>query len=102
MAKFLNVGRVVVVRDRKIDWGLGYLINFHRRDKNSKKKGDDNDSGFYIADIMVNCKRDPNSDKFLPVPLNEAGEMLVLPFTLNCIYEITAIKISTMPSDLTV
>ena len=103
ITKYLSVGRVVHVKDGKTDWGYGYLVNFHRRDKGPKKK-EENDlenNNLFIADILVYTKKDPNSDKYEPVKLHEEGEMLVLPFALNCINEITVIKVSSMPSDLT-
>lgn len=100
ITKFLNVGRVIKIKDGKNDWGYGYLINFHKRERNNKKKSEE-DATFFIADIMVYCSKDPHTDSYKPCKLNDEGEMLVLPFSLTCICEITAIKISEMPTDLT-
>jgi len=36
--QYLNVGRVVKVKDGEVDWGYGYIINFHKKENKSKKK----------------------------------------------------------------
>ena len=36
-----------------------------------------------------------------PAQLSEDGQIVVIPFALSCIYEITTFKISNLPSDLT-
>jgi hypothetical protein len=59
----MNVGRVVKVKDAETDWGYGYVINFHKKER-SKKKSEDNDGTFYVADIMVHVKKERSSDKF--------------------------------------
>lgn len=33
----MNVGRVVRVKDGPTDWGYGYMINFHKKQKSKKK-----------------------------------------------------------------
>ena len=102
ITKHLNVGRILRIKDGKTDWGYGCLVNFHKRDRAVKKKEESElDGSLFIADIIIHTKRDPNSDKYLPGKLTEEGEMLVLPFSLSCIHEITVTKISTMPTDLT-
>jgi hypothetical protein len=54
---FLNVGRVVKVKDGNTDWGYGYMINFHKKEKSKKKFEENNNSTFYVADIMVHVKK---------------------------------------------
>lgn len=33
----MNVGRVVRVKDAETDWGYGYVINFHKKERSKKK-----------------------------------------------------------------
>lgn len=61
---FLNVGRVVRVRDGATDWGYGYVINFHKKERSKKKFEDANDSVIYVADIMVHVKKERVNDRF--------------------------------------
>lgn len=56
---------------------------------------------FYVADIMVHVKKHRINDNFQPISYTEDGEMVVLTFVLSCICEITALKITHMPADLT-
>jgi ATP-dependent RNA helicase DOB1 len=83
--QYLNVGRVVKIKDGETNWGYGYVINFHKKDKSKKKSDDANDSVFYVADIMVHVKKEKVSDKVEPIPYQEEGEMTVLTFLLSCI-----------------
>lgn len=54
------------VKDGAIDWGYGYVINFHRKERTKKKFEEANDSVFYVADIMVHVKKERVNDRFEP------------------------------------
>ena len=49
---------------------------------------------------MVYIKPRKTNETPVPCPLNEAGELVVMTFTLATILEITRLKISNLPSDL--
>lgn len=54
----MNVGRVIKIKDREVNWGYGYVINFHKKDNKSKRKFQEgNEGAFYVADIMVHVKK---------------------------------------------
>lgn len=56
--QYLNIGRIVRVRDGAVDWGYGYMINFHKKDRSKKKSVEDQENSvFYVADIMVHVKK---------------------------------------------
>ncbi len=50
---------------------------------------------------MIHVKKNRINDKFEAESYDKDGEMVVLTFILSCIHEITALKVSQMPSDLT-
>lgn len=63
----MNVGRVVRIRDGTTDWGYGYVINFHKKEKSKKKSEDVGlDVKFYVVDIMIHVKKHRVNDKFEP------------------------------------
>lgn len=54
--EFMNIGRVVRVKtkDGKVDWGLGFVVNFSNKSGKKKKK---TESSFFIVDILVYIKK---------------------------------------------
>ena len=71
--KYLNIGRVVSVRtpdEKKLDWGLGCVINF-KKEKNHKKQKDQTENTLYIADILVYIKKKQEGDQPQPTPFND-------------------------------
>jgi len=93
---FLNIGRVIHLVDGEVDWGYGMSINFHKKDSFRKNKSDY--AEVYVLDAMVYIKPKAQNPIFKPAKYSEEGEMVILPFTLNCVNEITSLKLNNLPS----
>lgn len=50
---YLNLGRIVKIKDKEIDWGYGMVINFHERKDKSRNKKTTSEDPLYLIDIMV-------------------------------------------------
>lgn len=97
---YLCVGRIIRLRQGTVDWGYAISINFHAmKDKKDKKKKEEEEKS-YLIDAMVYIRPRKNNEPPVPCPLSEVGELVVLTFTLATILEITRLKISNLPSDL--
>lgn len=81
---FLNIGRVIRLVDGSVDWGYAMSINFHKKDSYRKNKNDG--SQVYVLDAMVYIKPKSQNPIFKPAKYTEEGEMVILPFTLNCVH----------------
>lgn len=99
---YLNLGRIIRIKDKEMEWGYGMVINFHeRKDKNKGKKNTGGEDPLYLVDVMVYIKERKSNEAPVPAEINEKGDLTVLTFTLNSIYEITTLKIGELPADIT-
>ena len=98
---FLSIGRLVFIKRGDVEWGWGVSLNFNKKKvvfKNKNKKNENND--LYIVDVMIHIKHRKKNEEPKPVMLSEPGEMEVIPMNLECIYEISSVRIM-LPDDLT-
>ena len=47
---------------------------------------------------MVHIKPKKDYPDFKPASYDEEGEMIILPFTLNCLHEISSLKLNNLPT----
>lgn len=97
---YLCVGRIIRLKQGNVDWGYGVSINFHAQKEKKDKKKKEEEEKPYLVDVMIYIRPRKNNETPVPCPLNEAGELVVLTFTLASVLEITRLKISNLPSDL--
>jgi ATP-dependent RNA helicase DOB1 len=119
---FLQLGRLIRVVENEEDWGLGVVISFcaasehpvvQAKDRNNTNTMIEvvgaeigcSDSDF-IVDVALRCQRLQGATSMTlmtrPRPCNNSGggEIRVVPVLLQCIREISAIRIN-VPKDLT-
>lgn len=49
---------------------------------------------------MVHIKPKVTNPNFKPASYQEEGEMVILPFSLNCLQDISSLKLNNLPSEL--
>ena len=103
---YMSIGRLVYIKHKDTEWGWGCVINFLRKKLNLKPKGgsskkESSEGKFnYIIDVMLHIKpRNQKNDKVEPSPVNEEGEMEVVPMLLDCVNDISSVVL-VLPNDL--
>ncbi|MFO0131551.1 MAG: hypothetical protein ACK52J_03285 [bacterium] len=97
----MSIGRLVFIKRGDIEWGWGVSLNFNKKKavfKNKNKKFENND--LYIVDVMIHIQPRKKNEEPKPIMISEPGEMEVIPMNLDCIYEISSVRIM-LPDDLT-
>lgn len=102
---FIQVGRLVRVKEDQWDYGWCAVVNLHKRQSRPSKKDIENKvepTPQYIVDVLAYCER-PKSGVQIgvpkPCPTGEEGEMIVLPVTLSVLDGISSVRIY-MPKDV--
>lgn len=72
---YLNLGRIVRIKDKDTEWGYGMVVNFHeRKDKNKGKKNSaPTDEPLYLIDIMVYINERKTNEAPTPADINSPG-----------------------------
>ena len=95
LLKFLNCGRVVHIIDPKgLVWGWGVVSGFRKRrlDKKGLKNIQEASQKLYVVDVALHANI---QEKPYPAPdLNSEGEMTIVPMYLECIDQVSAIKLN--------
>ena len=71
---YLNLGRIVRLKDKETEWGYGMVVNFHeRKDKNKAKNGGSSEDPLYLIDIMVYINERKANEPPVPADINSPG-----------------------------
>eukprot|EP00744_Colponema_vietnamica_P010658 GILI01015046.1.p1 GENE.GILI01015046.1~~GILI01015046.1.p1 ORF type:complete len:504 (-),score=165.34 GILI01015046.1:161-1618(-) len=109
---FLQVGRLVRVRESGQDWGWGVVTNFQKRLTDKKPSSAFQLGGAagaaasleqvearYVVDVLLHCRLLPGQEKPSPCPLEEKGEMQVVPCALELLDGVSSVRVY-IPKDL--
>eukprot|EP01100_Stratorugosa_tubuloviscum_P004671 TRINITY_DN2179_c0_g1_i1.p1 TRINITY_DN2179_c0_g1~~TRINITY_DN2179_c0_g1_i1.p1 ORF type:complete len:1067 (-),score=472.48 TRINITY_DN2179_c0_g1_i1:84-3284(-) len=89
---FIQPGRIIRVKDKDADWGWGIVINFEK--KTSEK------NTLVLIDVLLNClSGETPNDPRKPCPPNQIGQVQILPISLNCVDQISSLRVY-VPRDL--
>ncbi|KAL5016577.1 hypothetical protein ScPMuIL_006166 [Solemya velum] len=98
---FLQPGRLIQVKNKEDDFGWGVVVNIQKKANQSKTALED--GPLYIADVLLYLTRDSArrnvTADIKPCPLNEKGEMQVVPVMVHLIQAVSAVR-QYIPQDL--
>ena len=83
-----------------VEWGWGVSLNFNKKRISVKRNKKTEQQDQFIVDVMIHIQHRKKNEEPKPAHLFEEGEMEVIPMLLECIYEISSVRIM-LPDDLT-
>lgn len=103
---FLQVGRLVRVRDGNNDYGWCAIVNLHKRmsrpNKKDKEEGKAEPVPQFVIDVLAYCERSKSGMQIgvpKPCAAGDEGEMIMLPVSLHVLDGISSVRIY-MPKDV--
>lgn len=102
IVQYLNIGRLVYIKLKDLDYGWGVVINFNKTKMNVKSKKGKVEGNKIIVDVLLPIKTRTDKNEQPQPAINEDKidvAVEVIPMMLECVRKISSVRL-TLPTNL--